>query len=179
VYQPYPGGQAPAPQVRRVPVALRNAVWLMYAGAAVSLIRVIVNLATESSTRSAMLSALKNGARESGVNATPSEFNTGITTTMVLAAAAGLVGVGLWILTARASQNGSGSVRSTGSVFFGLYTVALLAGPPDIGLRGPGDDLSKIVAGIIWLVGLGTVVLLWRKDSGAFFKARPQRSPGT
>jgi hypothetical protein len=43
-------------------------------------------------------------------------------------------------------------------------------------LGGPGDILSKIAAGIIWLVGFGTVVLLWQKDSGAFFKARAQRS---
>jgi hypothetical protein len=176
VYQPYPGGQVPAPPARRPPAALRSAVRLMYAGAALSLIRVIVNLATEGSTRTAMLRALKNGARPAGVNVTVSQFNMGDTTTMAMAAVVGLAGVVLWIVTARASKNGSGSVRSTGLAFFGLYTLALLAGPPDIGLHGPGDALSKIVAGIIWLAGLGAVVLLWQKASGAFFKARASAS---
>jgi hypothetical protein len=142
----------------------------MYAGAAVSLIKVIVNLATESTTRSAELTALRIGVKKSGVSATTSQLNSGITTTLLLALVLGLISVGLWILVARASRDGKDWARTTGSVLFGLGTLALLIGPPDVGIRGPETVVTRIFAGIIWLIGLAAVVFLWRKDSSRFFK---------
>jgi hypothetical protein len=154
---------------------VRIAVRLMYLGAAASLIKVIVDLATASTTRSDELTALNIGVKKSGVSATASQLNSGITNTLVLAFALGLIGVGLWILVARASRHGKDWARATGSVLFGLYTLALLIGPPDVGIRGPETAAARILAGIIWLIGLAAVVFLWQRDSSAFFKARAPR----
>ena len=169
---PFPGGQ-PASAPPPVPASVRNAVRLMYLGAAVSLITVIVDLATESITKSAMLSALKTGARQSGIALpTGSQFNSGFYATLALVSVLGLIGVGLWIFVARGSGNGRDWARVTGSVLFGLDTLALLIGPPDLGIRGPEATVTRIFVGVVWLIGLTAVVFLWRKDSSAFFKAR-------
>jgi uncharacterized membrane protein len=162
---------APAASGLGRPASVRIAARLMYLGAAVSLIKVIVDVATESGTRSAMLTALKTGVRKSGVSATASQLNSGVTATLALAFVLGLISVGLWILVARASRRGKDWARATGSVLFGLGTLALLIGPPDVGIRGPETAVARIFAGIIWLMGLAAVVFLWQKNSSGFFKA--------
>ncbi len=170
--EPFPGGP---PESRRppVPASVRNAVRLMYLGAAVSLTKVIVDLATYRTTRSAMLIALKIAIRKSGgVLPTASQFNSGFAATLALVSVLGVIGVGLWIFVARGSTNGKDWARATASVLFGLYTLALLIGPPDMGIRGPESTVTRIFAGIVWLIGLTAVMFLWRKDSSAFFKAR-------
>jgi hypothetical protein len=171
VYDPYPGGQ-PAPRQPAAPTSVRNAVRLMYLGAAVSLIKVIVDLATENATRSAIL----RGFRKAGVSTPVSQLNSGATNTLALAFVLGLIGVALWILVARASRNGKDWARATGSVFFALDTLALLIGPPDAGIRGPETAVTRIFAGIIWLIGLAAVVFLWQKDSGVFFSGPTGRA---
>ena len=169
---PFPGGQSESARPP-VPASVWNAVQLMYLGAAVSLTKVIVDLATENITRSALLTALRNSTRPPGVpQLTASEFNSGFTDTLVLVCVLGLIGVGLWILVARGSRNGRDWARVIASVLFGLNTVAVLIGPPDMGIRGPEATASRIFVGIVWLIGLTAVAFLWRKDSSAFFKAR-------
>ncbi len=170
--EPLPGGQ---PESGRplVPASVRNAVRLMYLGAAVSLTMVIVDLATERSTRSAMLSALRTGVSKSGgVLPTASQFNSGFAATLALVSVLGLIGVGLWIFVARGSRSDKDWARATASVLFSLDTLALLIGPPDMGIRGPEATVTRIFAGIVWLIGLIAIVFLWRKDSSAFFKVR-------
>lgn len=154
---------------------VRIAVRLMYLGAAASLIKVIVDVATESATRSALLTALRIGVKKSGVHATTSQLSSGITDTLVLAYVLGLISVGLWILVARASRHGKYWARATGTVLFGLDTLALLIGPPDVGIRGPELAAARIFAGIIWLIGLAAVVFLWRKHFRRFVKAPRSR----
>jgi hypothetical protein len=172
---PYPGGRQPGPGQPAVPASVRNAVRLMYLGAAVSLSKVIADVGTESTTRNAMLTALKAGAKKSGLTVTVSQLNSGITSTLALAFVLGLIGAGLWILVARASRSGKDWARATGSVLFGLDTLALLIGPPDVGIRGPEAAVTRIFAGIIWLIGLAAVVSLWQKKSSVFFKTSRTR----
>ena len=110
---PFPGGQ---PESARppVPASVRNAVRLMYLGAAVSLITVIVNLATENITRSALLTALRTSTRPAGVALpTTSQFNSGFYATLALVSVLGLIGVGLWILVARGTRNGRDWARAS------------------------------------------------------------------
>jgi hypothetical protein len=119
-----------------------------------------------------MWSALQAGIKKSGgVLPTASQFNSGFAATLALVSVLGLISVGLWILVARGSRNGKDWARATGSVLFGLDTLALLIGPEDMGIRGPEATVSRIFVGIVWLIGLAAIVYLWRKDSSAFFKA--------
>ena len=164
-------------EVPAVPAQMRIASRLMYLGAAVSLGKVIADAATGSATRHAMLTALRAGAAKSGTTATTGQLNSGITTTLAMAFVLGLIGAGLWILLARATSSGKNWTRMTGSVLFGLDTLALLIGPPEVGIRGPEAAVARIFAGIIWLIGLTAVVYLWRKDSSVFFKSLRPRYP--
>jgi uncharacterized membrane protein len=78
----------------------------------------------------------------------------------------GLIGIGLWIWMAMANKRGGNWARITATVFFGLNTVSLL-----VGLARPEPLASRLVGLLIWLIGLGAVVMLWRSESTAFFKA--------
>jgi hypothetical protein len=167
MYEPYPGGgQMPRP--RRPPAAVRNAVLLMYAGAAASVIAVVADFVTKNATASAMQSAV---AKAHG----PLVPASGETATVAMAIVLGVISAGLWIVIARASWDGRHWARTMGSVLFGIDTVAVLIGPSDIGLHTAAATLPRIFAGIVWLIGLGAVVFLWQKKSRAFFRA--QRSP--
>jgi hypothetical protein len=168
--EPYPGSGQPGPQRRAAPASVRNAVRLMYLGAAVSLAKVIVDLATQSTTRRAMQVGLRAGARKLGTHVTLSQLYSGITPTLATAFVIGLIGAGLWVLVARASSSGKQWARPTALVLFGLDTLALLAGPPDVAIRGPEAAVTRIFAGTVWLIGLATVAFLWQKHSSAFFK---------
>jgi hypothetical protein len=175
VYQPYPGGPPPADQRPPAPASVRYAVWLMYAGAAASLLKVTAVLVTWGTVRTAMRLALKNGARHVTPAPTASQLNAGITTTLAVVVVTGLIAAGLWIFLARATRSGSGRARVTGTVLFALDTAALLIGPPDVGLRGAGALLARAGTVLVWLAGLGAVVFLWQRESSAFLAAPPAR----
>jgi hypothetical protein len=142
----------------------------MYLGAAVSLTKVFVDLATYRTTRSDLLSVTPNPSPF-----TVSEFDSGFAATLALVCVLGLIGVGLWIFVARASRNGEDWARTTGSVLFGLDTMGLLIGPVNMGIRGPQATVAQIFIGVVWLIGLTAVAFLWWKDPRAFFK--PRNSP--
>jgi hypothetical protein len=168
MYQPYPGAaEMPAVQRPPAPSSVRNAVVVMYVGAAVSLIRVIADLAAKAS-----LKADIEKASHGGVPLTASQVNAAVTTSIAVSVVLGLVGVGLWILNARASAGGRKWAQVTGTVLFGLDTLALLAGPPGVGLTADQPAVARLCTAMVWLVGLGAVVLLWQRSSRAFFTGR-------
>jgi hypothetical protein len=80
----------------------------------------------------------------------------------------GLIGAGLWILIAQACKRGKSWARTTGTVLFGIATVSVLGG-----LTVPLAVPVKILAFVVWLVGLAAVTFLWRSTSSAFFKGTP------
>jgi hypothetical protein len=151
MYQPYPGGaQLPETQRPPVPASVRNAVTVMYAGAVASLVYAIVFIMTLSATKRAI-----------------EQHSPQLTTSQALMASAivdGLIGAGLWIFIAQACKRGKNWARTTGTVLFGINTVQVLGGLP-IPVAAP----VKIFALVVWLVGLGAVVLLWQGSSSAFF----------
>jgi hypothetical protein len=157
-YQAYPGGAPQPPQQRgSAPRSVVNAVRLMYVGAVVSLILVILNLATAGS--------LKSRLHDADKKLTPTQVTNLAHVEIVFVIVLGLVGVGLWIWMAFMCKGGRNWARITGTVFFGIFTVLLLA---SAGRAGGGLGLIPDV--VQWLVGLGAVILLWRKDATAFFR---------
>ncbi len=68
---------------------------------------------------------------------------------------------------AKANSQGRNWARIMSSVLFGLATLDMLGV-----LREPKTLLGLVFPVLTWLIGLGAVILLWRKDSTAFFKPR-------
>jgi hypothetical protein len=159
MYKPYPGG-ARMPEVQRppAPASVRNAVKVMYAGAVASLVYAIVFIAT--------LSATKSAIAQHSPQLTTSQVNGMQHALMTSAIVDGLIGAGLWIFIAQACRSGKSWARITGTVLFGIDTVGVLGG-----LTIPIAAPVKILAFVVWLVGLGAVTFLWRGTSSAFFKA--------
>jgi hypothetical protein len=165
MYQPYPtsGEQPPEPQPPLIPKSVQNAVRFMYAGAALSFIELIVGLAT--------IGSLKSAIEQAGVRAhkhyTPSQLHQLEVTSVIFAVIVGVIAIGLWLWMARANQAGHRYARITGTVFFGLNTVFLF-----LSLAQPHASAGLIFNVLVWLVGLGAVIMLWRKESGPYFSPR-------
>jgi hypothetical protein len=166
MYQPYPGS-ATMPEAQRpsAPDSVRRAVYVMYAGAAATLIFTIVDLATLSTTKS-------NIEKHMHHLTTAAAARLG-TPLIIDAVVGGLITAALWVFVARACGNGKSWARVTGTVFFAIGTVDMVGY-----LALPFFAAAvRIVVVVIWLIGLAAVVLLWRRSSSAFFKeangARP------
>jgi hypothetical protein len=159
MYQKYPsGGSQMIEQVRpAAPAPVLNAVKLMYAGAAVSLVSLIISLTDVSGTKAAI--------RKARPNLTLTQVNQLNGFIIGLAIVSGLVGVGLWLWMSWANKGGKNWARILSSVLFGLATLDLFGV-----FSQPKTALGLIFPVLTWLIGLGAIFLLWRPDSSRFFK---------
>jgi hypothetical protein len=163
MYQPYPsGGQAPEPQRSgpqrpEPPAPVLTAVKLMYAGAAVSAIGLITSLLT--------IGSIKTAIRKKDTTLTAAQLHTAENVTVAVAVIIALIGIGLWIWMAQVNKAGKNWARITSTVFFGLDTVGLL-----ISFAQPGAAASRLITIVLWLIGLSAIIMLWRKESSAYFK---------
>ena len=140
------------PSVPRSARTVRAAVKLMYAGAAVSTVNLVILLALIGDTRFGLL------------------LNTPFITVSI---AWSLAPLALWLWMARETGRGRNWARIVSTVLFGAATLDLteVFGPPGIRLSlVPVIAGSPIVPVLYWLVGLAAVWLLWRPASSAFFR---------
>jgi hypothetical protein len=158
MYKPYPsGGNTVEPDRRAAPTTVVNAVKLMYAGAAVSTISLIVSLVNIGGT--------KTEIRKARPNLTAAQVNQLNTFIIALALLSGIVGIALWLWMARANSQGKNWARIVSTVLFCLATLDL------VGVLGePKTVLGLIFPLLTWLIGVCTVFLLWRSPSSVFFK---------
>jgi hypothetical protein len=166
-YPQYPGGgQMQVPAKPPIPSSVQNAFYLMIGGAALSVVSGLITIAEKNSIRSQIDSH------------NPSDTTTQINS-LVNAAIAGavlviVVGTGLWLWMAFANRAGRNYARITGTVFFGISTLFTLVGLA----AASGSSVSSVKASglgtavsvLSWLVGLATVILLWNRQSGPYFK---------
>jgi hypothetical protein len=158
MYQPYPSSGKPVePERPPAPLSVLNAVKLMYVGAAVSTVSLIISLVDISGTKEAI-----KKARPSLTATQVNQLNTFIIT---LAVVSGVVGVALWLWMARANGQGKNWARIMSTVLFGLATLDMYGV-----LSQPKTVLGLVFPVLTWLVGLGAVIFLWRKESTEFFK---------
>src|SRR3974390_3435879 len=147
----------PAPQ------SVVNAVKLMYAGAAVSTISLVIALADIGGTKPAI--------KKAGPSLTATQVNQLNTFIISLAIVSGLIGIALWLWMARANGQGKNWARIVSTVLFGLAPLDLIGV-----LSEPKTAVGLVFPVLTWLVGAAAVWLLWRPDSTAFFK--PQGKAG-
>jgi asparagine N-glycosylation enzyme membrane subunit Stt3 len=154
-----PSNMPPPPQRPGPPASVLTAVKLMYAGAALSAIMFVIGLTQKDTIRKAVMA--QNPAY------TASQIDTAANFFLVFGAVTGIIGLGLWLWMASANKKGQTWARVTSAVLFGLYTLALA-----LTIVGAGyATIQKILGVVIWLVGLGAIVFLWRSDSSGYFNA--------
>jgi hypothetical protein len=153
--QPF-SGRVTGPLRPPAPAPVRTAVKLMYAGAAVSIVPLIIALATPIAGD---LNAYH--LRWGGHDLTAAQISQWRPLIIAVVAVLGLVVPALWLWMARTNGQGREWARILSTVLFGLATLHLLG---NHGLVQVG------VAVLTWLVGLAAVWLLWRPASSAFFK---------
>ena len=143
MYKPYPsGGNTVEPDRRAAPTTVVNAVKLMYAGAAVSTISLIVSLVNIGGT--------KTEIRKARPNLTAAQVNQLNTFIIALALLSGIVGIALWLWMARANSQGKNWARIVSTVLFCLATLDL------VGVLGePKTVLGLIFPLLTWLIGGG------------------------
>jgi hypothetical protein len=161
MHQPYPSTDRPVePDEPPAPQSVLNAVKLMYAGAAISAVSLIISLATIGGTKDAI--------RKAKPSLTATQVNQLNTFIIALAVVSGVIGVALWLWMARKNGEGKSWARILSTVLFGLATVDLFGV-----VSQPKTVLGLVFPVLTWLIGLGAVVFLWRRESTEFFK--PQR----
>jgi magnesium-transporting ATPase (P-type) len=176
-YPQYPGGAAMPEQPRPpLPDPVRNAFYLMLAGAAVQAVGIVAGLAQAGSIKDAMKkSMLKNDP-----NTSQSTIDAVGNVVIIAIVIFGLIYIGLWIWMAYANRAGKNWARITGTVFFAILTLSTVSG---LAIRASGATTNTMSAGsattattvigvIGWAIGLATVVLLWRGQSSAYFQPR-------
>src|SRR6516165_1111825 len=131
----------------------------MYAGAAVSMVSLIISLVSIARTKDAV-----GKARPSLTPAQVNQLNTFI---IALAVVSGVIGVALWLWMAQKNGQGRNWARILSTVLFGLATLDMFGV-----LSQPKTLLGLVFPVLTWLIGLGAVILLWRRESTEFFKPR-------
>jgi hypothetical protein len=159
MYEPYPVSEPPQQVERaRPPRTVLSAVRLMYAGAALEVVSLIVALVTRGRLKSAILNAHPHYT--SAQLHTAENFRAGI---LVIGA---LIAVGAWLWMAWANGRGRSWARGVSAALFVLGTLGL----PIISLRTARVAGTLIVGVVIWLVGLAVIVLIFNTSSGPFYR---------
>jgi hypothetical protein len=88
---------------------------------------------------------------------------------VAVAAISCVIQVTVWLWVARACRTGRNWARVASTVFFGLYTVVALLVLIRYRLFA-GGLIGTVLITAIWLIGGGSMLLLWQRRSGSFFK---------
>jgi hypothetical protein len=157
MYDPYPVSDPPRQAVRvGPPRSVVRAVRLMYAGAAIELVALIVAIISRNSLKSAILKLHPHYT-------TLQLHHAEVLRTSALVIGA-IIAVGLWLWMAAANSRGLSWARIVSAVFFGINTLALI-----ISVTTARAVATLIVGIVIWLVGLATIVLLFNRESSPFY----------
>ena len=160
MYQQFPGGvQAPESSPTNAPQSVLRAVRVMYVGLAASLLGIVIDMTTLSSTRSEIL--------KRNPTFTTAQVNTAEHLEIGIFIASGLIGAALWLWMAQKCRAGKGWARVVSTVFFGIETLSLVVGTA----AAQGGGLTRIYGLVVWVIGLIAVVLLWRRSSSDYFRA--------
>ncbi len=162
MYQPYPD-HAQIPEFRRptAPPALQKAFRFMYAGALLSIVGIAVNITAAHATARSLLT-------HEHKSLTATQINQTVAGLRALDVIVGLIAAVVWIWLARSIQAGRNWARVTGTVFFGLATIENLDS-----FAFSESVLVHLYGLLVWLVGLGAVIFLWRRESTAYLKPAP------
>jgi hypothetical protein len=142
------------------PQNIRLAVRLMWLGAALSLLGVLLTFT--------QTDAIRDAIEDSDSSLTASEVDTAVTATVGFVAVIGLVGVGLWLWMASANGKGQSWARIVATVLGGLNVASTL-----FSVFGSGSTAVTNVFALIGIVlAVVILVLLWRPDSSRYYELK-------
>ena len=154
------------PSVPRSARSVRAAVRLMYAGAGVSAVNLIILLVFigDAAIYHSLPGYHLSAAQVSDLNVN-AQF-------IALAIVSDVVPIAVWLWMAQANGRGRNWARSLSTALFGLATLDLTGafGTPGIRVVLVPMLFGPAIPVLTWLVGLTTLWELWRPASTAFFK---------
>jgi hypothetical protein len=157
--------QPPAPALTAQPVgparpdpprSVMVAVRIMYAGAALTAIGLIISVIGVATGEKAL--------RASHKHATLAQLHATQSFLITVAVISGLIEIGAWLLMARANRSGLKWARIVATVLLALGTWNLVSQ-----VIGTATVTNLAYTALKWVVGLGAVFYLWQKDSTAYF----------
>jgi hypothetical protein len=163
--QPYPSAPpppAPAGGGLPRPRSIQTAVRLMYVGAALDAVGVILGLATAGS--------LKADIVKRSPNLTATQIHGVEVFSIVGTVVIGLIAIGLWLWMAWANGRGRGWARILSAVLFGIDTLSLVLSFTRANVIG-----AVILGVLVWLAGLGAIFFIFSRESAPFYQQRPGR----
>jgi hypothetical protein len=155
---------APAPPQPR---SIASAVKLMYAGAVLSLIGLIVTLLSLSSLKT----QLRDEIATSNPDFTTRDLDNLYHVTVGIAVVFGLIGTALWLWMAWKNGQGRGWARIVATVLGGLNLVNSLLTIA----AGSALAISEVLTVVNLILAIVILLLLWRKDSSAFYTESSSR----
>jgi hypothetical protein len=159
--QRYPSSSKPIKLERPpAPRSVVNAVRLMYAGAAVSAVSLVLFLVFSS--------ALKPSIRRQYPHWTASQVNRAFDGFLAVSIIEAVIGIGLWLLMAWANNQGKNWARITATILFAIDTLLTLV----TFSKGPQTPVGLVLPSLTWLIGAGAIWLLWRKENNDFYVTR-------
>ena len=165
MYQPFEqGGEMPPDPTRPDrPRSVRTAVLLMYAGAALSAVSLIVSVLS--------FHAIERVIRNASSTLTAQQVHNDAIVAVTIAVVESLIAIGLWLLMAWGNNKGLNWARIVATVLFGLNTLFLL-----LSFVRATVSASLAFSVLVWLIGLGAIIRLWRTESSQYFAlAGPRR----
>ncbi|MGH9213542.1 MAG: hypothetical protein ACRD2C_23135 [Acidimicrobiales bacterium] len=145
------------------PRTIRNAVTMMYIGAALSILGIIVTFIQRDEIRDQI--------RDSDETLTADELDTAVAVGLTFVVVTGLIGVGLWLWMASANGKGKSWARVVATVLGGLNIVFTLLGVA----LGQTTPLSAVASVVGVALAVAILVLLYRPDSNRYYDAMAPR----
>lgn len=159
----FPGQPEAAAPVNR-PASIIMAVRLMYVGALLSLIGVLVTFTLADTIRE----QVQKAATDAGTAMSSTALDTAVAVGVGVAVVSGLVGAALWLLMAWANGRGKSWGRIVASVLFGLSVLSFVTGLAG----GTQPTLALVLSVLTVALGAFIMVLLWKKESSAYYAAQ-------
>jgi hypothetical protein len=156
-------GGDPSPAAPEQPSTIRTAVRLMWAGAALSLLSLVVSLVALDSMESRVRSRLT----ASDTRLTPAEVDGLLGVIVAIAVITSLIAILLWLWMAWKNGQGRSWARIVATVLGGLNLVSSLAGVSS----GQSGGLGLLLTFVNLALAVVILALLWSKPSSAFYDA--------
>lgn len=156
------GGSRQAPPAPPQPSSIAMAVKLMWAGAAVSLVSLVVGVAGLGSLKD----EIANQLREDDPSVSQSTIDAAYAFGIFFAVVVGGIGVLLWLWMAWKNGQGRGWARVVATILGVLNVLFTL-----VGLAAQSSGAATTLLSLVNLaIAVVILVLLWRKESTAFYQ---------